>query len=156
MNRLASRLLLLVVGTSGLMSMGGCSVFSALNSAPYVDYEQVKVGESRMRVSEIIGPPKTSAKEGADNHLMDYHEFKSGTPGLTRLRVLGYLAGDFFTIGLSEIVFWPVELGLLQAKDYKGHVTYDTQERVNGYRIVGDDGKVKHEGGGISGAISKN
>ena len=108
-----------------------------------------------MRVAEIIGPPKTTTHEAPDNHLMDYHEFRSGTPGVTRLRVVGYLAGDFITCGLSEIIFWPAELGFLQAKDYKGHITYDSQEHVSGYRIVGEDGKVTSEGGIISGPFPR-
>jgi hypothetical protein len=68
--------------------------------------------------------------------------------------VVGYLAGDVFTLGLAEVVFWPVELALLKARDYKAHFAYDTQQHVNGYRIIADDGKVLQESGVIAQADS--
>jgi hypothetical protein len=128
----------------------GCSIASALSQPAYVDFGEFKLGESRIRVAELIGPPKVSTQEPPDNHLVDYHEFISGTPGATRLRVVGYIAGDVFTLGLAEIVFWPVELTIAKPRDFKGHFSYDLQRHVDGYRIVYDDGSVAKEEGTVS------
>jgi hypothetical protein len=140
-------LLAVLLCAVALISSGGCSVGSALGQPAFVDFREFKLGETRLRMSELIGAPKSSTQQSADNHFVDYHEFRSGTPGATRLRVVGYIAGDLFTLGLAEIVFWPVELTIAKPRDFKAHFAYDPQEHVNGYRIVFEDGTVaKQEG----------
>ena len=146
MNRLFSRALL-TVGVSALLGAQGCSVYSALSQPPYIDLQTFRMGESRMRVSDVIGAAKVSRLEPPDNHVLDYHEFRSGTPGATRLRVVGYIIGDAFSFGAAELVFWPVELTLASARDFKAYFTYDDQLRVNGYRVVNDDGTVAIQAG---------
>jgi hypothetical protein len=72
MNRLSS-LLIVLTGAFGLMSTGGCSVASALGQPGFIDFkEDVKLGESRMRVAEVFGPPKNTTQQPPENHLLDY------------------------------------------------------------------------------------
>jgi hypothetical protein len=148
MSKFVSLVRLLAAGALLPIFAGGCSIASALNSPSYVDTKtELQVGVARERVAEVLGPPKITTRESPDNHLVDYHEFKSGTPGVTRFRVVGYLAGDIFTLGLAEIVFWPVEMGLLNARDYKAHVAYDTELHLTGYRVVDGEGTVVDQKG---------
>jgi hypothetical protein len=147
-NRLSSLFMLLLAAIT-MMSAGGCSIGSALGQPAFVDFKEFEVGTPRMRVTEIIGPPKASTQQPPDNHLLDYHEFKSGTPGATRLRAVGYIVGDVLTLGLAEIIFWPMELTIAKPRDFKGHIAYDTEQHISGYRIVYDDGILAKEGGAI-------
>jgi hypothetical protein len=137
----------IISGAALLVSTAGCSVYSALTQPPYIDFGAFKLGEQRMRVSEFIGAPKSSVAQAPDNHLVDYHEFTSGTPGATRLRAIGYIIGDAFSFGLGEVIFWPVELTIAKPHDFKAHFSYDRQECVNGYRIVNGDGTVAQQDG---------
>ena len=44
--------------------LSGCSVYSAIEAAPPVNYESIKVGSDRMEVISVLGSPKASDTRG--------------------------------------------------------------------------------------------
>lgn len=54
--------------------------------------------------------------------LFDNFKFIDGYHGGYKGRILLYLAGDLFTLGFAEIIFWPMEEFLLQGTENKAIV----------------------------------
>ncbi|RNC64436.1 MAG: hypothetical protein ED859_18485 [Desulfuromonadales bacterium] len=66
----------------------------------------------------------------------DYFEFTDGYHQAWKGRILVYLAGDIFTIGLSEIVFWPLEELALQGSTGRAYITYGSDNKVKSIKVV--------------------
>ena len=49
-----------VVITLCLVTLQGCSVKRVINGPPPLDFEKVKVGESRQTIISVLGEPKSS------------------------------------------------------------------------------------------------
>ncbi|MGH8474942.1 MAG: hypothetical protein ACRER2_04095 [Methylococcales bacterium] len=99
-----------------------------------VDYKAIKTGDTRGQIHSRLGLPKTTAKK-LENDI-EYYEFTDGYNYYTKARILIYLAGDVFTAGLSEIIFYPLEEGLLQGQECLGEITFDPADRVVDYLVT--------------------
>lgn len=105
-----------------VMFLQGCSVYKAAHQEPPCPIERVKVGCSRTEVMSVLGSPTES--EVVEGQRTDVYEFVDGLPGASKSRILLYLAGDFFTLGLAELVFWPMEETLLDGREGRAVVMY--------------------------------
>lgn len=119
------------LGLLGVMSLTvqGCSVNRALNGPAPVATERVRIGESRNTIISVLGSPKiTDSKANCTPEMnvcrTDIHEFTDGYSGASKIRVLLYIAGDVFTLGLSELIFWPIELAAGDGARGRAIVTY--------------------------------
>jgi hypothetical protein len=68
------------------------------------------------------------------------YEYVNGSVGASKLRILPYLAGDVFTLGLAELIFWPAELAWGQGSEERAVASYDRDDRVRQIRITKRDG----------------
>ena len=59
----------------------------------------------------------------------------------SKSRILLYIAGDVFTAGLSELVFWPLELAWLDGTEGRAVATYGSDNKVQIVKITTKDGK---------------
>ena len=116
----------------------GCSIYKAATAPPPLAVENVKVGTSREAIIACLGLPKSSETKG--DVRTDMHEFVCGSPEGTKVRILFYIAGDIFTIGLSEILFWPIELAAGQGTDGRAVVTYGMDNIAKSVLLVKSDG----------------
>jgi hypothetical protein len=116
----------------------GCSIYKAATAPPPLAVENVKVGKSRDEIIASIGLPKSSENKG--DVRTDMHEFTSGSPEGTKIRIVLYVAGDVFTIGLAELVFWPIELAAGQGTDGRAIVTYGMDNIAKSVLMVKRDG----------------
>lgn len=128
----------LFFGVVTVLALTGCSIYEASRTPPPVDYRNVHVGETRAETVSILGYPKMTQAEGSRN--VDYFEFTDGYHPASKARIILYVAGDVFTLGLAEVIFWPTELALLQGTECRGTVTYRPDNRVVGYSITHRDG----------------
>jgi len=123
---------------SSLMLLNGCSIYHAITAPEPVDYKNVTLGQQRAETVSILGSPKNS--EVKPDVTTDIFEFTDGYNAASKSRVILYAAGDLFTLGTAEIVFWPLEWGLLQGEKMRGIVAYDGESRVNSYIFTANDG----------------
>ena len=63
-------------------------------------------------------------------HLMDMFEFQSGAHQASKARAIPYLAADVFTLGLAELILWPIEMTAFEAATCHGMATYNAQQKV--------------------------
>ena len=117
----------------------GCSIYKAATAPPSVPVDQVKVGSTRPQVMSVFGTPKTSDVAKA-NERTEVYEFIDGNHGASKLRIVPYVAADLFTIGLAELVLWPLELTALQGSEGRAVVTYDQEDRARTVLITKRDG----------------
>ena len=131
--RLLMALLLMAIASQG------CSIYKAATAPPPVEVERVRVGADRTDVISVFGTPKLT--EVTDGQRTDMFEFTSGYDQASKSRILFYIAGDFFTIGLSELVFWPLELAVLHGTEGRAVATYGSDNKVQIVKITTKDGK---------------
>jgi hypothetical protein len=117
----------------------GCSIYKAATAPSSVPVNNVKVGSTRPEVMSVFGMPKSSDVAQA-NERTDVYEFIDGNHGASKLRIVPYVAADFFTIGLAELILWPVELSVLQGSEGRAVVTYDQENRVRTVLVTKKDG----------------
>lgn len=121
-----------------IFSMQGCSIYKAATAVPPVDVDNVKIGSTRSTLLATLGTPKMS--EVMDDQRTDVFEFTSGFHSASKSRIILYLAGDFFTLGLAELVFWPMELALLQGKEGRAVASYGSDDIVQKVQLLRKDG----------------
>lgn len=135
-NKLFIKRVITVVGCGVLLC--GCSIYEASNAPPSIDYKKVHVDVSRAETISILGLPKLT--DNKENQKTDTFEFLDGIHGASKARIILYLAGDLFTAGLSELIFWPIELNAFDGKQCRATVGYNANDRVISYDILDSDG----------------
>jgi len=70
------------------------------------------------------------------------YEYVNGSDGASKIRILLYVAGDLFTLCLSELIFWPAELALGQGTDERAVAIYGQDDKARQIRITKKDGTV--------------
>ena len=110
-------------------SVVACSpVMEAYRPDP-IDMEQFKVGETRLEVLKVLGPPLASGKDGpnsCDLYQLYIHGPDSGGKAAI---AAGEAIADVFTIGLSEVIFTPAEVATKNSK-YSVTMCYDPAEKL--------------------------
>ncbi len=122
-----------------IVFVNGCSVSHALNAPEPVEYKKIYVGLNRSAVISRFGIPKLT--ENKEDEKVDFFEFVDGYHAASKIRILLYLAGDVFTAGLAELIFWPIEKGLFDGNMHRGVVKYDKNERVKKFEVFDNEGK---------------
>lgn len=120
------------------LSLSGCSIYKAATAPTPVALENVKNGASRIAIVGTLGIPKMSEVKG--DSKTDVYEFVNGSHEATKARIVFYIAGDLFTAFLSELVFWPMELGLGQGTAGRAIVTYGMDDIAKSVLLTKSDG----------------
>lgn len=126
-----------LIGVIGF-TMQGCSIGRALSGPSPVAVDRVKIGESRNTIISVLGIPKAS--EPKPDGKTDMYEFTDGYSNVSKARVILYIAGDFFTLGLSELVFWPIELAAGDGIKGRAIVTYGMDDIARSVMLTKVDG----------------
>lgn len=129
--------LLVLMGSVSLL--GGCSVYQAVHAPTPIEYKQVKLGVTRTETISYLGFPKMTDQK--NNQKTDSFEFIDGYHLASKVRIILYLAGDIFTVGLSELIFWPIEAYGFDGKQCRGTITYDANDHVASYDIMNNNGE---------------
>jgi len=117
----------------------GCSIYKAATAPPPVAVDNIKAGSSRAEVMSIFGMPKTSDMV-VSNERTDVYEFVDGNHEASKLRIIPYIGADVFTLGLAELVLWPVEIALLQGSEGRAVVTFDQENKAKSVMVTRKDG----------------
>jgi hypothetical protein len=117
----------------------GCSIYKAATAPPSVPVDNVKAGSTRAQVMSVFGMPKNS-DVAQSSERTEVYEFIDGNHGASKLRIIPYIGADLFTLGLAELVLWPVELAVLQGAEGRAVVTYDQDSRAKTIIVTRRDG----------------
>ena len=117
----------------------GCSIYKAATAPPSVQVDRVKAGSTRFEVMSVFGTPKSS-DVAQSNERTDVYEFTDGNSDAAKLRIIPYIGADFFTLGLAELVLWPLELATLQGAEGRAVVTYDQENKAKTVLVTKKDG----------------
>jgi hypothetical protein len=131
---------IIIAGLIALIAMPGCSIYKAATAPPPVAVENVKVGSSRPEVISIFGIPKRT-DDGLPGQKIDMFEFTDGYHAGSKARIIVYVGGDVVTLGLAELVFWPMELAFLQGSEGRAVVTYGPDNMVTNVTVTTRDGQ---------------
>ena len=118
----------------GLYAITGCSIYSAAHAPGPVNYREIRVGNDRTDVITTFGIPRMS--ETSPEERKDYFEFTDGYHQAWKGRILVYLAGDIFSFGLAEAIFWPAEELGLQGSEGRAYIVYDVDNKVKHIKVV--------------------
>jgi hypothetical protein len=128
----------LVIVAVLVLNMVGCSIYKAATAPPPVAVDRVTVGTSRAEVMSVFGSPKNT--DSAISGKTDIYEFIDGNNGASKLRILPYIAADVFTLGLAELVLWPLELSVLQGSEGRAVVTFDADNVAKVVKVTEKNG----------------
>jgi hypothetical protein len=128
----------LVIMAVLVLNMVGCSIYKAATAPPPVAVDRVTVGTSRAEVMSVFGSPKNT--DSAISGKTDIYEFIDGNNGASKLRILPYIAADVFTLGLAELVLWPLELSVLQGSEGRAVVTFDADNVAKVVKVTKKNG----------------
>ncbi len=87
----------------------GCASVTALKMAGPTHDDQIRPGAHRSEVESMLRVGSSSEFRQEGNTHVRY-EYSDGPHQAWKLRILAYLAGDYFTLFISELVFWPIEM----------------------------------------------
>lgn len=105
-----------VTAAAMLLTVAACSpVMEATRPTP-VDMSQFAVGESRTQVVGVVGAPTAQVKDG--DRACDVYKLYTRGPGAVGKGAIaaGEAVADIFTLGLTEVIFTPVEAGTRNSK----------------------------------------
>ena len=117
-----------------LLVLSGCSVYKAATQPGPADLSVLEVGSPRIELINALGPPKFTDAD-AHGRKQDTFEFVSGLHQASKARILPYLAADFFTLGLAELILWPMEMTVMERATCTATVTYDRFQHVEGWNL---------------------
>lgn len=119
---------------SFMIVQSACSIGAALRQPPPADLLGIGVGTPRQEIIQRLGPPNFSDTD-AQGLKQDSFEFQSGMHGASKTRVILYIAGDLVTLGLAEVIFWPLELTLMKSATCNAYVTYDSSQKAQTWQL---------------------
>ena len=117
------------------MQLAGCSAYKAISQPGPADLSGIGIGSSRQSLIIQLGAPKM-IDTAANGNKQDIFEFQSGFNQASKVRAVFYVAADVFTLGLAEIVLWPLEMTALDSATCTGIATYDAKFKVESWAVA--------------------
>jgi hypothetical protein len=124
----------MLILVSFMFVQSACSIYKASTQPPPADLAGIGIGTPRMEVIQRLGPPKFSETD-PQGRKEDSFEFQSGMGSGSKLRIILYIAGDLFTLGLAELIFWPMELTVMESATCNAYASYDSSQKVETWKL---------------------
>lgn len=118
-----------------LLTVPACSVYKAMSQEGPANLEGIGVDSTRIELIYQLGAPKATTTL-LTGQKQDIFEFKSGFEEITKLRVIPYMFADLATLGLSEIVLYPLEESILDSATCTGVAIYNNKWIVENWKVV--------------------
>ncbi len=112
-----------------MLTNSACSVYKAATQPPPADLTGMGVGTQRVEVINRFGAPMFSDTDPAGKK-QDTFKFESGLHQGSKARIIPYLAANLFTLGLAELLLWPMEMTVMERATCIANVTYDESQKV--------------------------
>lgn len=115
-----------------------CSIYKAVTSPVSLPLERVHVGAQRSDVIAVLGAPTSIDLESRER--IETYNFVHGNTGASKLRIFPYVFADIFTIGLAELVLWPLEMTMPKLLEGQAVVVYTPEDVARTVTIRKRDG----------------
>ena len=127
-----------------ILAQSACSVYKASTQPGPADLQGLGIGVLRQQVIARLGAPKFSDVD-PQGRKQDMFEFQSGFHQGSKARVILYLAADVFTLGLAELILWPMELTVMERATCIANATYGRSQKVETWNVnkKGSDGGIQ-------------
>jgi hypothetical protein len=122
-----------------IVTSSACSIYKVASQPGPADLKGLGVGSPRTQVIASLGIPKFSDTD-PEGRKQDVFEFQSGFNQASKARILPYLAADVFTLGLAELVLWPIEMTVMERAVCTAMASYDPSQKVEVWRVTQKDG----------------
>ena len=134
-----NRQIVLITALALCSALTGCSPVMEATRPDPVDINQFAVGESRTRVVEVIGAPLSNVSDNGNK--CDVYKLYTRGPGDVGKGAIaaGEVVADVFTLGLTEVIFTPVEAAT-RNKQHTVTFCYDGNDQLASV----NDGGVGH------------
>lgn len=133
--------LILVAALLVLASSFGCATVTALRIPGPSKDEAIAIDMHRSEVETILRYAKRSEFDESGGKTVRY-EYGSGPHSASKARIVLYLAGDVFTLFLSELIFWPIEAYASGRADRVATAYYDSENILEMWTIARPGGDV--------------
>lgn len=100
----------------GFLALSACSPMMEGARPDPVDLSHFVVGEPRFQISEQLGSPTATVKDG--DKWCDVYQLYTSGPGTSTKDAIGVgeFWADVLTLGLAEVVFTPIETATRNSK----------------------------------------
>jgi hypothetical protein len=126
----------------------GCSIYEAAKAPSSTDYKRVQLNATRLETISSLGLPKIT--DIKDNKKVDTFQFVDGLHPASKSRIVLYVAGDLFSLGLAEFIFWPLEMLFFDGKKCTGTVSYNANDCVISYNLLDSRGATLWASAGVA------
>jgi len=120
-------------------AQAGCATYVAVTMPGPADDELIEPGMSQNEVETLLETGPESDYASGDITTVRY-EYSDGPHQASKVRALVYIAGDVFTLFLTEIVFWPIELYASSEIERVATAEYDDDFTLHEWRVTEGDG----------------
>ena len=110
-----------------LLILPNCSTVNVMKQAGPAHLEGIDITTSRAQLISKIGYP---VHQDTVDKKTEYFSFYDGPPEISKFRVIPYLAADVFSLFLSELIIWPIEMHVTSTQKCVGIATYDDKLMV--------------------------
>jgi outer membrane protein assembly factor BamE (lipoprotein component of BamABCDE complex) len=117
-----------------VLSSSGCAVHMAATQPSSKPTSLFRDGTSKDQLVAYFGPPTSTVVH--DGTTYDIYTFENGSNGSTKfLKCLFYGICDVGTLGITEVIFTPIE-SALRKRDKAYRVSYDSNGDVNSVKVL--------------------
>lgn len=117
-----------------LSAGSGCATYTAVKIPGPVRDETIALGVHRKDVEVVLqSAPVNEYHDGGGTTAR--YQYKDGPHEASKGRVVLYIAGDVFTLFLSELVFWPIEAYASKQTQRIATAHYDESNMLVGWSI---------------------
>jgi hypothetical protein len=124
----------------------GCATYVALKMPGPARDREVTTGMERREVERVLGVGAASQYESAGREVVRY-EYADGPPQGTKVRSVLYVGADVFSLFLSELIFWPIELYADKRIRRVGTAEYDHDDLVVSWTVMRVGGETLRQEG---------
>ncbi len=135
---------LLAILLALLVLASGCSINSAFSlPGPSTD-DRIKVDMARRDVETALSTSPSSMFENSIGMFEARYEYADGPSSWSKMRVILYLAADVFSLGITELIFWPIEMSLTSQAHRIGLAEYSRDNQLAAWKVTRKNGDVIH------------
>jgi len=111
----------------------GCAAVQAVRTSGPTPEHNIEPGMHRAEVEAILRTGASAYRE-PDGTIRARYEYVDGPHQATKIRAVVWLAADVFTLFLSEILLWPIEIVVASDAERTADAVFDANNRILQFR----------------------
>lgn len=115
------------------LAHSGCAAIQAVRTPGPTPEHNVEAGMHRAEVEAILRTGASAYLE-PDGTIRARYEYVDGPHPATKIRAIVWIAADVFSLFLSELLLWPIEIVIASDAERSADVVFDANNRVLQFR----------------------